>query len=349
MTRSALAVAVAVLLGVVALPAGSAAADAAGPTDYRTVVVELTPPTDSVEVTIEGGDSFVLLRAAPGTDVIVHGYAGEAYLWFRADGSVAENRRSPATYYNEERYGAEVPAEASATAEPEWVVVATDGAFAWHDHRAHRMEDFPPLNVERGDQILDDVIPILVDGEPVEIHVASTWMPAPSRLPVIAGGLAGLALAALGLAAWRSADSIRWLGASVAGVAALATVVGAVQFRSLPASTGPELTWWLVPAVAMILAAAGTALAAPWRSAAVAIGAAQLGLWGFARRSGLGAAVLPTDAPFWLDRAVTTAAIAIGLAGTAVALVAMVDEVRRPASRSAAGLGGPGGLGDRIA
>jgi hypothetical protein len=339
-----------VLFGALAVPTGRAAADSAGPTDYRTVVVELTPPTDTVDVSIEGGDSFVVLTAAPGTDVVVRGYQGEPYLWFRPDGTVAENRRSPATYYNEERYGAEIPSTASPEAEPDWVDVADGGSFAWHDHRAHRMEDFPPLNAHRGDQILDGVIPILVDATPVEIHIASTWMPAPSPVPAILGALGGVAGVVAGVWAWRSRSSVRVLAGGVVGLGLLATLTGAVQFRSLPASTGPVVTWWLLPLVGTVLAATGSVSPPPWRSALVAVGAAQLGLWGLGRRSGLFAAILPTDAPFWLDRAVSAAALVGGLGAAAVATVAMVDEVRRPASRAAVG-GRPAGrhLGDRVA
>jgi hypothetical protein len=331
------ALAAVVLLGALAAPTGRASADSAGPTDYRTVVVELTPPTDAVTASIEGGDSFVVLTVSPGTDVVVHGYQGEPYLWFRPDGSVAENRRSPATYYNEERYGAEIPSTASPEAEPDWVDVADGGSFAWHDHRAHRMEDFPPLNARRGDQILDGVIPILVDGSPVEIHVASTWMPAPSPVPAVLGALAGVVLVVAGVAAWRTRGSVRALGTGVVGLGLLASGIGAVQFRSLPASTDPAITWWLLPVVATALAGIGLAAPALWRAALVAIAAAQLGLWGLARRSGLSAAVLPTDAPFWLDRAISAAALVGGLGAAIVATVAMVDEVRRPVSGRAVG------------
>ena len=35
----------------------------------------------------------------------------------------------------------------------------------------------------RGDQVFSDVVPIVVDGAPVDVRIASTWMPAPSRWP----------------------------------------------------------------------------------------------------------------------------------------------------------------------
>jgi hypothetical protein len=68
--------------------------------------------------------------------VTVTGYRGEPYLWFRDDGGVYENRRSPATVLNDDRFGREpLPAEVDPEAEPEWERVATGGRYAWHDHR----------------------------------------------------------------------------------------------------------------------------------------------------------------------------------------------------------------------
>ena len=82
-----------------------AMADSAGPTDYRSEVVAIDPPTPSIAVSIVGGDSFVLLRVDPGVEVEIMGYQDEPYLRFAADGSVFENQRSPATYINGSRYG----------------------------------------------------------------------------------------------------------------------------------------------------------------------------------------------------------------------------------------------------
>ena len=95
---------------------------------------------DTIDVRIVGGDSFVLLTADPGTDVVVLGYDNEPYLHFRADGVVEENRRSPTVYQNRSRYGSDdAPADADPTAAPEWQQVASGGSYAWHDHRAHWM------------------------------------------------------------------------------------------------------------------------------------------------------------------------------------------------------------------
>jgi hypothetical protein len=101
----------------VALSIGSPAlADPAGPTDYRSEVVAVEPPTPTIEVGIIGGDSFVELTVASGTEVVVLGYQGEENLWFRADGTVWENRNSPSTYLNEDRLGGgEIPATPAPT------------------------------------------------------------------------------------------------------------------------------------------------------------------------------------------------------------------------------------------
>ena len=114
---------------------GVAAADPPGPTDYLSEVIDVDPPTSGIDIEIVGGDSFVLLSVDPGLRVDVVGYSGEPYLRFLPGGTVEENRLSPTKYQNEDRYAiAEIPAEASSEAEPEWVVVAEDGSFAWHDH-----------------------------------------------------------------------------------------------------------------------------------------------------------------------------------------------------------------------
>ncbi len=68
------------------------------------------------------------------------------------------------------------------------------------------------------------------------------------------------------------------------------------------------------------------------RWALVAAGSAELTLWGWLRRDGLGAAILPTDLPFWIDRLVTALALAGGVGLTGVAVYA----VARPPAHQAA-------------
>ena len=166
--------------GMVLLIAVPVAADPAGPTDYRTEVTGIDPSVDGVEMTIIGGDSFVELTVAPGIEAIVIGYRGEEYLRFAGDGVVYQNELSPTRWLNEDRFGdGEIPADADPEAEPEWIRVADDGQFAWHDHRSHWMNEARPPAASPGSVILEAVIPIVVSGAPVEVGVRSTWIAGP--------------------------------------------------------------------------------------------------------------------------------------------------------------------------
>ena len=172
----------AALLGVLlALALGSPAfADPAGPTDYRSEIIAVEPPTPAIVVEIIGGDSFLQLEAEPGTEVLVVGYQGEPYLRFLPEGGVLENRNAPTTYTNESRYGGdEIPPNASASAEPDWQLLSDGHRWAWHDHRIHWMQRDRPLGASSGDQILEAVVPLVVDGTEVKVTVISTWQPMP--------------------------------------------------------------------------------------------------------------------------------------------------------------------------
>ena len=126
--RHTIGVFVAVVAGAVVASPSAAIADSARPTDFRSEVVAIDPPTPSIAVSIVGGDAFVLLRVDPGVEVEVMGYQSEPYLRFAADGTVYENQRSPATYINGSRYGGgSIPEGASAAAEPDWAEVAPAG------------------------------------------------------------------------------------------------------------------------------------------------------------------------------------------------------------------------------
>jgi hypothetical protein len=317
----------------VALPAAVAAADAAGPTDYLTQIVAIDPPSPQLHPRIVGGDSFLLLRVDAGTVVDVLGYRSEPYIRFLADGTVQENRASASYFVSRSRLGTALPADFDENAAPDWHTVATGGEYAWHDHRTHWMADSRPPGKRPGDVVLRQDVALVVDGSPVTITVESVWMSAPSDVPKWLGAAVGLPIGLLagfgGRARWRSLPAL--------GLAVLATIVGAWQYRSLPAETGPQVIWFGMPAIAAASLVAVCVL--HWRRAFGALTAhallllagVNLVLWGWMRRDGLAKAILPTDAPGWLDRATTGAALSAGLLLAGAGLVALVRAVVSPA------------------
>jgi hypothetical protein len=322
------------------LAPGTAYADAAEPTNWRSEIVSVTPASEVVSLSIEGGDAFVRIDVAPGHEVVIEGYAGEPYIWIDAAGTVHENGRSPATYLNRDMSGtASVPDLADPESEPDWERVADGGAWSWHDHRAHYMGGAPPPSMQAGESLPDTRVPIVVDGIATEVAVRTTLVASPSPWPAVAGALIALALVAATVLLSIPAS------AAMLPIAIAASWLGVLQYASLPAETGPRLIWW-VPAV--IAVACGIAdLLVPRRATLVRcglllIGAAQLFVWGFVRRGGMTHAVLPTSAPFWLDRLVTAAALAGGAVLFGIAVYDLVratatpqqPEVREPTLQS---------------
>ena len=300
--------------------AGTVNADPAGPTDYQSEILSIDPPTAAVTLTVIGGDSFIQLTVDPESEVLVLGYFAEPYLRFLPGGEVQENRNSPTTYQNEERYGSDAPEFAQADAEPDWVTVADDGTYAWHDHRAHWMQPIRPAGKAPGDRIVEQVIPLMVDGAEVDVTVISTWQAEPSMLPAALGVVIGAI--SVGGAFWLSRRSPSWAIALVP-VAVVATVAGWWQYTSLPAETGPRIIWALLPTVALVASLAAVALGGRSPFAAVAAGlvaASQLAIWAFVKRDGLTAAIVPTDAPQWFERMSLTAAFVVGVGGIAIAV-----------------------------
>ncbi len=299
-------------------------ADAAGPTDYLSEIVSIVPAAaaDVIDVSIEGGDAFVAIEVTTGHEVVVLGYDHEPYVLIDGAGEVFHNTRSFATYYNEERYGgSETPDVVDNDATPEWERIGGGGSWAWHDHRAHWMGSEPPFGLEPGEALPTQIVPIELDGSPVAIEVRTTLVASPSRWPAAFGVLLGLAVVlAASLAGPATVDLVAVL------LAGLATWVGVAQFRSLPAATGPLIGWWMLPAAALASALAVIVIYGRWRlvqHALLALAGLQLVVWAIRRRSGLTAAVLPTDLPFWFDRTVTAAAFSGGVMITVVGLRAM--------------------------
>jgi hypothetical protein len=104
--------------------------------------------------------------------LVVEGYEGEPYLRIGPDG-VERNRRSPATYLNDDRIGRRVSARptsrcpaTSTPPRPRSGSASAPSPGAWHDHRVHWMSPQPPRFVEAGPSRGDDA------GQPRRRHRA---------------------------------------------------------------------------------------------------------------------------------------------------------------------------------
>lgn len=304
-----------------------AVADPAGPTSFRTEIRGFVPAVDGVATTVVGGDSFIELSVDPGHAVEVIGYRGEPYLRFRPDGTVQRNRNAPSTYLNQDRYGnVAVPVSASAEAAPDWETVADDGRYAWHDHRTHWMSAIDPPGRHAGDTILEGFVPLVVDGAEVELRVAAIWAPTPSLVPVIVGAASGVALGLVGWIRRRTIPSLTAL------LAAVALTIAAIDYTSVPSETGPTPWLWLLPGIALLVATAsavGGGSSAPWRQVLQWVALVDLVLWSLLRWDWMWQPILPTNAPFWLDRMVTAAALSGSIALGVALLAAAVPSSQR--------------------
>jgi hypothetical protein len=316
-------------LALVVLTAAPAAADPAGPSDFRSVVTGIVPTVKGVHAEIRGGDTFLEITVDRGHDVVVDGYQQEPYLHVLPDGTVQRNRRSPATYLNNSRKGkGVVPAEAQdPTAAPVWETVGSDGTYAWHDHRVHWMSEVRP-SVPRGQKVGGAYdpwkVPIVVDGTATAVEGTLTYESAATPLPWIA--IALVAAAALGWFGRRRA--VVAAASALALSSAVAVVVGRADFASTPGGGNPLL--WMLPVVALL--AAAVALLPRLKGAAVVgtlASVACLSAWTFLRFQVLTKPVLPTSLPFWFDR--TTTAAALGLSVAAAYLAVTSGQLHLPA------------------
>ncbi len=314
--RRALAAAAAAV-GALTLAAPPAAADPPRPTDYRSTVTGVEPAAGAIDARVVGGDAFLELEVAADHEVVVLGYGDEPYLRFMADGTVERNRRSEATYLNDDRQGAvDLPPQADNTAEPEWETVAGNGTYAWHDHRIHWMGSGTPPGAEPGEVVQAWTVALTVDGAPTEVRGELVLVEGVSPLPWFALALAGLVLVVVvGRRRPQTAAAVATLVA-----AAGAVVAGWAQHAAAPAGSGADPLVVAVPLAGLVAALAGVALRTSrfGPAATLAAAAAVIG-WAVLRASVLWTPVLPTDLPWALDRAAT--ALGLGLSVGAAGLV----------------------------
>ncbi len=310
------------LLAALAAPAS---ADPAGPTHYQSQVVAVEGPgADAVELEVLGGDAFLVLHVAPGTAVEVPGYDDEPYIRIAADGAVEVNERAPSRWLNDARYGAadvDVPPSAAADAPPQWVEVAADGTYAWHDHRIHWMSPSLPSQVDPGagarQPVFEWSVPLYVDGAEVTVHGQLEWLPGPG--PAGAAALPALLLV-LGVAlAMRRPEA---LGLLVA-IAVVATAgVGVTLSTGLPPGAEGEPVALALPAIAGVLLAVGASRPrggsrASRQALKVAAGVPLL-VWAVTQAGALTRPIVAGVLPTGIVRTVTALALAVGISALVV-------------------------------
>lgn len=112
--------------------------------------ITAAPVIDGVRFAVYTGGFLVEVENRSGLPLVIEGYEGEPYLRVGPDG-VERNRRSAATYLNNDRFGeVRLPPEVDAAAPPDWERISGEPLARWHDHRTHWMSPSPPPFVEAG-------------------------------------------------------------------------------------------------------------------------------------------------------------------------------------------------------
>ncbi len=337
--------------------ANPAHADPAKPTDFKSTVTQVTPPTDAVTMKVVGGDGFLSIKVKPGHDVVVNGYAGGPWLHIRSDGVVEENQLSPATYLDQNRYGRTPPPvnvtnETETNQPPQYKQVATGGEYAWHDHRIHWMSPDDPPNATRG-AVMPEYDPwkvdMVVDGQRHEVQGTLTWEKQESPIAWIA--LVLIAGAITLVVGHGKSTFVAAIAVGIASVAALQT--GITAYRSIPSAAGPNPLEIILPTFALLAAIVGLVLhRKPLGVIAILASLAALTGWAIMRITALFHPILPTDLPFWIDRSATAIAVgcSVGAAILAVrsgALVLKLPDLDFDDEPPAGNDVGDGALGER--
>src|SRR5262245_55785631 len=155
------------------VPAAAAHENEEGLTGYTATIETIDPQPTGLDIAVIGGDEALEMTNGTGKKILILGYGGEPYLRIEPEG-VFVNRRSPAAYLNEDRFGeTKVPADASTKAEPLWKQVAHEPVWEWHDHRIHWMSPIAPPKIAadpgKAQHVNDWKVSGTIDGAPLTI------------------------------------------------------------------------------------------------------------------------------------------------------------------------------------
>ena len=290
---------------------------------------------DGVVWQVVGADAVLQLTNTSGRQIVVAGYEGEPFLRVGPDG-VFENRRSPATYLNADRYGAvEVPASADSQARPDWRKRSSGTRWQWHDHRIHWMaRTLPPQAQQQPAQrhrILQWEVPFGISQRSMVVRGELWWIPAGPAWPWLTSAATILALP---IAAARTAGAtprtISRIAVTMIVLVAVANVALSIgDVLATPATLGAH-SWAVTQALVPVIVAIGLA-GAVWQdvpeddanadplSLLVAAGILAAGC-GLARVGELQASQIVNALPTWSVRAVIAASLMIVVPGALMVL-----------------------------
>jgi hypothetical protein len=177
---------------------------------YSSKVLSISPAMPGLQASVEDGDEELELVNSTGKTILVYGYAHEPYLRIGPNG-IFENRLSPATYLNQDRFGkTKLPAHVSPKAAPQWRRVASGTTYSWHDHRIHWMSPIPPPAVQKDkgkpSHIFDWKVQATADGKPIAISGTLDWVPPAGK------GMSATVKALIGVGAAAALAVLAFLG-----------------------------------------------------------------------------------------------------------------------------------------
>lgn len=169
-----------VVIAAIAVLAPTAHAHKGNP-NFETTIEGRSGLPAGVELSVVNRDDSLLLVNRSDRDVVVVGYEGEPYARIAADGTVAVNQDSTATYLNDDRFGkVDVPDGVDGKGAPRWKVLDRSGRFTWHDHRIHWMSPARPPQVTDPDvrtKVFDWKVPFVVGTASAEVTGVLAWTP----------------------------------------------------------------------------------------------------------------------------------------------------------------------------
>jgi hypothetical protein len=346
--RGFVVVATGAMMAVVVTAQPAAAHDVPGikPSNFETIVRDMTPRVSGLTVRPIDLGNKLELRNDTGADVMVLGYQGEPYLRVGSRG-VFENRRSPATYLNRTQAGTTpVPSAADPAAAPEWNRIGSGPVVRWHDHRAHWMGTEDPPEVTRApDQrhVIDHWSLQLQRGtQDITVTGDLLWVPGPSPWGWVLGALV-VALLVLGLSRTRV---WRWALVGALGVVVVsetAHVVGAWRATTASFATNIGASVYSMGGIALAVVALVWLVVRPPSDAIPAVLFAGLVVavaGGLADLTTLTRSQLPTEVPATVARLEIALALGLG-AGLAASAAFRLRPPAPPASRPRAKVNEP--------